>query len=81
MKAPSKKTLSSGLHVLLWKENEWYITRCIEVEIASQGKTKKEALKNIEEALSLFFEDEKLPVPKILTGLELFSLPKTASYG
>lgn len=54
MKTTSKKTLSSGLHVLLWKEDKWYVGKCVEVEVASQGKTKKEALKNIEEALSLF---------------------------
>jgi predicted RNase H-like HicB family nuclease len=31
----------------------------LEVELASQGKRKKEALKNLKEALELYFEDEK----------------------
>lgn len=51
----SKKILSSGLHVLVWKERTWFVAKCVEVEIASQGKTKEEALRNIEEAVSLYF--------------------------
>lgn len=81
MKNTIKKTLSSGLHVLLWKEDKWYVSKCVEVEVTSQGKTKNEALKNIEEALGLFFEDEKLPPPKGFSNLELHSLSKRASYG
>ena len=74
------KKLQSGLHVLVWKEDNWYVSKCVEVEVASQGKSKNEALKNIEEALELYFEDEKLPLPKTLLRLELHSLPMSTSY-
>ncbi len=70
----NKRKLKSGLHVLLWKEDKWFVVKCVEVEIASQGKTKKEALKNIEEAIELYFEDEKLAPPQSLPLLELHSL-------
>lgn len=74
----TKKQLKSGLHVLLWQEDKWYVVKCIEVEVASQGRTKKEALKNIEEALELYFEDEKLSCPESLTNPELILLsPRT----
>lgn len=72
------KKLKSGLNVLLWREDKWYISRCLEVEVASQGKSKKEALKNVEEALELYFEDEKLSPPKPFTDLELHSVPINA---
>ncbi|KKS97497.1 MAG: hypothetical protein UV73_C0008G0017 [Candidatus Gottesmanbacteria bacterium GW2011_GWA2_43_14] len=70
-----KKRLKSGLNILLWQEGKWFVAKCVEVEIASQGKTKKEALKNIEEALELYFEDEKISPPDPLTNLELHSIP------
>lgn len=39
------------------QEGEWVVARCIEVEVASQGKTVEEALENLREALELYFED------------------------
>lgn len=75
-----KHMLSSGLHVLVWKEDKWFVARCVEVEVTSQGKSKQEALKNIEEAIELYFEDENIPAPKSLSSLELHSLSFPASY-
>jgi len=76
----TQKVLESGLHILLWKEKQWFVAKCVEVEVASQGKTKREALKNIEEALELYFEDEKLPFPQSLPALELHSLLLKSHY-
>ncbi|MCO5330118.1 MAG: hypothetical protein M9961_08580 [Ilumatobacteraceae bacterium] len=39
-------------------EGEWYVARCLEVEVASQGDTVEKARSNLIEALELFFEDE-----------------------
>ncbi len=47
------------LHTILWKEDKWFIAKALEVEVASQGKTEEEALKNLKEALELYFEDQK----------------------
>lgn len=50
---------------IVWREEDWYVAKCNEVKVTSQGKTKKEAVKNLREALELYFEDEpsfeKLP--------------------
>lgn len=46
------------LHSVVWKEDKWYVAKTLEVEIASQGKTEKEALENLKEALELYFEDQ-----------------------
>ena len=40
----------------VWREGNWYVSRCEELEIASQGETVEEAQKNLAEALELFFE-------------------------
>ena len=62
----SKKVLKSGFHVLLWKEDDLFVAKALEVEVASQGKTKKETLASIEEALELYFEGEKVTPDKIV---------------
>jgi len=42
-------------HAGIWREGEWYVTQCLEVDVASQGRTEAEALENLSEALKLHF--------------------------
>lgn len=44
-----------------------YVARCLDVEVASQGRTHEEALANLREALELYFDGEE-PAPQ--EGLE-----------
>lgn len=53
-----------NLKSVVWKEGNYYISQCLEVEVSSFGKTRKEALNNLQEALELYFED--IPLPKKL---------------
>lgn len=39
----------------LWREGEWFIAQCREVDVASQGETEDEALENLRDALELHF--------------------------
>lgn len=48
-----------NLHYVIWKEGKYYVVRSLEVEVASQGKTRAEAIRNLQEALELYFEDQK----------------------
>jgi predicted RNase H-like HicB family nuclease len=45
-------------HVVLEKDEDgWYVVQCVEIPGAiSQGKTRKEAMKNIKEAIELILE-------------------------
>jgi predicted RNase H-like HicB family nuclease len=55
-------------------EGDWYVARCLEVEVASQGETLEDALANLREALELYFEDEPLPAhvqPPIIASVEV----------
>lgn len=42
-------------------EGEWYVSRCLQVEVTSQGRTIEAAMANLREALELYFEDESVP--------------------
>jgi len=47
------------LQSAVWKEGKFYVAQCLNVDVSSFGKNKKEALKNLKQALELYFEDEK----------------------
>ena len=46
---------------VVWKEGKYYVVQCLNVDVSSFGKTKKEALTALDEALGLYFEDIKVP--------------------
>ena len=50
-----------ALKNVVWKEGKYYVSQCLNVDVASFGKTKKAALSNLDEALELYFEEEKVP--------------------
>lgn len=81
--AKNKKLIKKlGINALVWREDDLYVAKAVEILVASQGKTAKEALKNLEEALELYFEDEKVPANKIssLPSLRLEKLFPNIEY-
>ena len=55
-------------------EAPWYVARCLEVEVASQGETVEEALDNLREALELYFEDAPVPdlaEPPVIASVDI----------
>lgn len=52
----------ANLKNIIWKEGKYYVAQCLNVDVSSFGKTKKEALESLTEALNLYFEDMKSPV-------------------
>ncbi|MEZ8219941.1 hypothetical protein GG496_000108 [Candidatus Fervidibacteria bacterium JGI MDM2 JNZ-1-D12] len=52
---------------IVWREGRWFIAQCLEVDVASQGRTEKEALENLKEALELYFEEPRPTItPKVV---------------
>lgn len=51
--------MSIKVTVVVQKEDSWYVAKCIENSVASQGKTIDEALQNLREALELYYENEQ----------------------
>jgi len=60
--------------VSIIKDDDWYVASCLENHVASQGKTRDEALANLQEALELYYEDnDEIPnfEKPFVTSLEI----------
>lgn len=42
---------------VVWKEGKYFVSQCLNVDVASFGRTHEEALENLDEAVSLYLED------------------------
>ncbi len=66
--------MSVKFTVIIQKEEEWYVAKCIENDVASQGKSIEEAMNNLSEAITLFYEDndiENISNPVFITTMEV----------
>ena len=63
-----------NLQNIVWKEGKYFVSQCLNVDISSFGKTKKEALKNLSEANDLYFENSKFPKFQEIQSPEVFSM-------
>lgn len=65
--------MSIKYNVMIQKEEEWYVAKCLDNNVVSQGKTIEEALENLREALELYLQNEEIVQPKetYLTTLEV----------
>ena len=50
------KQMKRPFSATVWREGDWYVSQCLDIDIASQGRTEEEALENLKEALALHFE-------------------------
>jgi predicted RNase H-like HicB family nuclease len=53
------------------REGEWFVSQCLDVDIASQGRTEEEALDNLREALELHFEPPLATHPPTVRQIEV----------
>lgn len=63
--------MTKNFNAVISREGEWYVAQCLDVDIASQGETEEEALKNLNEALLLHFTP---PVANLLPNVRHFEL-------
>ena len=60
--------------IIIQKEEDWYVAKCVENNVASQGKTLEESFDNLKEAVELYYEDNEMPVetmPVFLSTMEV----------
>ena len=69
------------LTAIIEREGDGYVALCPELDIASQGTTVEEARKNLEEALSLFFECASPQEIQERLALELYITPIEVAVG
>ena len=55
----------------VWREGNWYVSQCLEVDVASQGESEEEALANLKEALELHFEPPQATRPPAVRVIEV----------
>ena len=48
---------SIQINNLVWKEGDYFVAQCLNVDVSSFGDTKDEALSNLQEAIELYFEN------------------------
>jgi predicted RNase H-like HicB family nuclease len=57
----ASRTLTAAVH----QEEDWYVAQCLEVDVASQGRTVDEALANLREAVTLYLDEIDDPEQRI----------------
>ena len=62
-----RRTFSASV----WREGDWFVSQCLDVDVASQGETEEEALANLKEALELHFEPPTATRPPKVRTIEV----------
>jgi len=55
----------------VWKEGDYFVAQCLNVEVSSFGDTRDEALVNLKEAIDLYLEDNDDPQFTIIDSPEI----------
>ena len=55
----------------VWREGNWYVSQCLELDVASRGETEEEALANLKEAIELHFEPPQASRPPKVRMIEV----------
>jgi len=50
-------TRERRLSYVVYQEDDGFVAKCLDVNVASEGDTEQEAIDNLREALELYFED------------------------
>jgi predicted RNase H-like HicB family nuclease len=60
---------------VVYREDEFFVAQCLNVDVSSFGSTREEAASNLKEAVELYFQDEPAgaftPVTDATVGREL----------
>ena len=63
---------------VVYREDKYYVSQCLNVDVSSFGKTAQGAIDNLKEAVELYLEDENVdqlyqPVGEMFTGEAQFN--------
>ncbi len=57
----SSRVFTAAVH----QEDDWYVARCLEVDVASQGRTVDEAVANVADAVKLYLDAVDKPAQHV----------------
>jgi predicted RNase H-like HicB family nuclease len=63
------------LYYVIWKEGKYFVSQCLNVDVASFGQSREEAIDNLNEAVALYFEDDQPVQHEMIEGPEIVSMP------
>ena len=55
---PKRGPKMKNIKYVVYREDKYYVSQCLNVDIASFGETIDEAIASLKEAVTLYFEDE-----------------------
>ena len=55
----TKNITMKNLKYIIYREGDYYVSQCLNIEVASFGTSIDEALSNLKEAVELYLEDDK----------------------
>jgi predicted RNase H-like HicB family nuclease len=55
----------------VWRQGDWFVSQCLDIDVASQGRTEEEALDNLRESLELHFEPPVATHPPAVGQIEV----------
>jgi len=59
-----------NFRIIVWKEGKHWVAQCLNIDVSSFGRTQKQALFNVKEALELYLEDiGRIRVPEIKSAV------------
>lgn len=50
--------MTRNLKYVVYQEDKYFVSQCLNVDVASFGETIDEAVRNLKEAVELYFENE-----------------------
>jgi predicted RNase H-like HicB family nuclease len=53
------------------QEDEWFVAQCLDIDVASQGETEKDALDSLREAIALHFTPPNATTLPVLRAIEI----------
>ncbi|MEV4726346.1 MULTISPECIES: type II toxin-antitoxin system HicB family antitoxin [Micromonospora] len=68
------RTFTAAVH----QEDDWYVARCLELDVASQGESVDEALVNLREAVEAYLEEVAQPTIEATPLVTSFQVGKAA---
>jgi len=48
--------VSLTIPIVIQKDDDWFVAKCVENSVVSQGKTVEVAMNNLKEAIELYYE-------------------------
>ena len=65
------RSMKRPFSATIWREGDWFVAQCLDVDVASQGQAEEEALDNLREALELHFEPPVATHPPTVRQIEV----------